>query len=580
MKKHAIIPIFIPHRGCSNACVFCNQRAITAREADITPDGARQIIESYLPTLKNRNLNEIEVSFFGGSFTGIPIEEQSAFLSVAKEYKDRGLIDKIHLSTRPDYINKEILDNLKKYGVDVIELGVQSFDQKVLDKSKRGHSEACVYDACRLIKEYGFILGIQLMIGLPGDSYDACMESVRKTIAIGPALARIYPTVVISGTALADMYKEGTYKPFEEAELLKTAVDMYKALTDADIYVMRVGLKATSLINNGSDLILYGYHPAVGQIVEGVIARDKIEEQLKKLCVCADQDKKYRCRKRKLIISAPEEILNAAVGHKACNKKFFEEKYTQFEFKFVTNDLIDFDTASKDIFDCIEVFAMPEVYVSKKANKQLVSYLKEKNLDVCFVNADADVAKPIACHPDIYMCSLHGFSEVQNIFFGEAKALAAEYPKDVLYNAARVGKYFLCSKYTDKKLIERAKALSDEAAKNGLENISLKQGYIKCNLVVVDDNHVITEDKGIAAVLAEHTDIECLLIEPRHVSLPGYEYGFIGGAGGRVGDEVIFNGNLAAHPDYEKIKDFIKKCGLEVKYFETYPLTDIGSIIC
>ena len=571
MKTHAIIPIFIPHRGCNNACVFCNQKAITARDSGITPEGARGIIEQYLPTLQNRNLNEIEVSFFGGSFTGIPIEDQSAFLAVAKEYKDKGLIDKIHLSTRPDYINKEILDNLKNYSVDVIELGVQSFDQKVLDESKRGHSESCVYDACNLIKEYGFTLGIQLMIGLPGDSYKACMDSVRKTIEIGPSLARIYPTVVIEGTALADMYKEGTYKPFEEAELLRTAVDMYKTLTSAGIYVMRVGLKATALINNESDLVLCGYHPAIGQIVEGAIAREEIEDQIRTLDVSSMQDADGAFANRKLIISAPEEMLNNAVGHKACNKKYFEEKYSQFEFKFVKNNS-----------DGMKVSLMSRVYVSKKANKQLVSYLKEKNLDVCFVNADANVSKPIACHPDIYMCSLRSFSEnidAQNIFFGDAKALAPEYPQDVLCNAARVGKYFLCSKYTDEKLIEKAKDIFEGSAKSGLEIIRLKQGYVKCNLVIVDDNHVITEDEGIAKTLEKLTDIECLLIEPKHVSLPGYEYGFIGGTSGRVGNEIIFNGDLSVHPDYENIKAFVEKCGLKIKYFEDYPLTDIGSII-
>lgn len=582
MKKHAIIPIFIPHRGCGNSCVFCNQRAITARESDITPQGARQVIESYLPTLKNRNLNEIEVSFFGGSFTGIPIEEQSAFLAVAKEFKDKGFIDKIHLSTRPDYINKEILDNLKRHSVDVIELGVQSFDQSVLDASRRGHSESCVYDACTLIKEYGFTLGIQLMIGLPGDSYEACMESVRKTIAIAPSLARIYPTVVISGTVLADMYKTGIYKPFDQAQLLKTAVDMYKALTAAGIYVMRVGLKATSLINNESELVLCGYHPAIGQIVEGSIARKKIEEQLKIFDACIVRHADDTCTRRKIVISAPEEILNAAVGHKACNKKYFEEKYPQLGFKYVKDNSIDPHSDPKDPFDCIKVSLMSKVYVSKKANRQLVSYLKEKDLDICFVNADAGAAKPIACHPDIHMCSLRSFSEgniKQDVFFGDAKALTPEYPGDVLYNAARVGKYFLCSKYTDEKLIEKAKNIPDGSGKNGLEIIMVRQGYVKCSLVVIDDDHVITEDEGIAKTLKERTDIECLLVAPKQVSLPGYEYGFIGGASGRVGDEIIFNGNLCVHPDFSKIEDFIKKCGLKIKYFEAYPLTDIGSII-
>ena len=139
-KKHAIIPIFIPHRGCPNDCVFCNQKAITARQSDVTPADAENIIETQLATLEGRGLETIEAAFFGGSFTGIPMEEQSAFLAVAKKYKDAGRIDKIHMSTRPDYIDEDILDNLRRYGADVIELGVQSFDPEVLAASNRGHT--------------------------------------------------------------------------------------------------------------------------------------------------------------------------------------------------------------------------------------------------------------------------------------------------------------------------------------------------------------------------------------------------------------------------------------------------------
>lgn len=330
MKKHAIIPIFIPHRGCNNACVFCNQRAITARTADVTPQDARNIIEQNLCTLKDRNLEEIEVSFYGGSFTGIPMEEQSAFLAVAKEYKDKGLVNKIHLSTRPDYINKEILDNLKYYGVDVIELGAQSFSPEVLQQSKRGHTQQAIYDACNLIKEYGITLGIQLMIGLPGDSYEACMDSVRRTVEIGPSLARLYPTVVISETQLFDMYKNGSYIPFTEDEMLRTTKDMFKALKDAGIYVMRIGLKSTSLISTESEYVSYGYHPAFRQLVEGAIAKDEIELELEKFE-----------HPGKVVISAPDELLNNAVGHKACNKKYFEEKYPQLKISYKTDNNLD-----------------------------------------------------------------------------------------------------------------------------------------------------------------------------------------------------------------------------------------------
>jgi len=216
MKKHAIIPIFIPHRGCPNDCVFCNQRKITARTTAPTADEVKNTIDTWLTTLGE--VPTVEIAFYGGSFTGLRLTEQSSYLAIAKEYKERGLIDKIHLSTRPDYIDRDILDNLKAYSVDTIELGVQSFDDEVLRKSNRGHTSASVYEAVSLIKEYGFEFGIQLMIGLPGDSLETCIYSAEETVKLKPSLTRLYPTIVIDDTELLEMYERGEYKPLSREE--------------------------------------------------------------------------------------------------------------------------------------------------------------------------------------------------------------------------------------------------------------------------------------------------------------------------------------------------------------------------
>ena len=345
MKKHAIIPIFIPHKGCPHACVFCNQNAITARTADVTPDDVRRIADKWLSTLTGRGLEEIELSFFGGSFTGIPIEDQTAFLKIAKEYKDTGKIDRIHLSTRPDYINKEILDNLKEYGADVIELGVQSFDDKVLQLSERGHSAEDVFKACKLIESYGcFTLGIQLMIGLPGDSYESCMESVRKTIEIGPEIARLYPTVIITQTKLCEMYRKGEYVPFSHEEMLHTVTDMYRCLTEAGVNVIRVGLKASALINDSDDSRVVGdsYHPAFRQLVEGRIAREETEKIIENALgandiagACASD------KKRSIIIKAGPSKFSAIIGHKAENKLYFSDKYPGLKISYIEDASID-----------------------------------------------------------------------------------------------------------------------------------------------------------------------------------------------------------------------------------------------
>ena len=326
MKTHAIIPIFIPHKGCPNDCIFCNQKKITARQAAITVEDVKNTIETWLSTLEPRGVETIEVAFFGGSFTGIPMEEQSAYLKIAKSYKDAGRIHKIHMSTRPDYISKEILDNLKAYDVDTIELGVQSLDDEVLTRAGRGHDAAVVYESSQLIKDYGFELGIQLMIGLPGDTLEKCIYSAHETIRIGPTIARLYPTIVINDTELYNQYKRGEYEPLTQDEAIRRTKEMYKILDDAGINIIRVGLKSTDFINDGEDGEINGgtYHPAFRQLVEGEIARERIEEKLS----ATDFDPS---RKTKVDFFANRRSMSTLIGHKQKNKRYFLEKYPHLD---------------------------------------------------------------------------------------------------------------------------------------------------------------------------------------------------------------------------------------------------------
>lgn len=331
MKKHAIIPVFISHRGCPNDCVFCNQKKITARQGDVTKQDVINTIETYMSTLNDMDLECIEISFYGGSFTGIPMKEQNEYLSIAYEYKKKGIIDKIHMSTRPDYIDREILDNLKRFEVDVIELGVQSFDDNVLLASNRGHSSDAVYKACDLIKEYGFTLGIQLMVGLPGDTKETCLYSARETVKIGPELARIYPTIVIDDTELLEMYKRGEYSALSLEDAIDISKEMYLILDEAGINIMRVGLKSTDIINENGAVTGNTYHPAFRQLVEGQIARERIEAQID------EEDKEIT------VYCNPMDISNAA-GHKACNKAYFKEKYPGLKMSFKGDDSIERNT--------------------------------------------------------------------------------------------------------------------------------------------------------------------------------------------------------------------------------------------
>lgn len=369
MKKHAIIPIFIPHLGCPCQCVFCNQQKITARTNAVSTDEVRETVERYLSTLGDLDPKEIEIAFYGGSFTAIPIDKQTAYLKVANEYIDQGKVSSLHISTRPDCIDEEILENLRRHKVSTIELGVQSFSDEVLRLSKRGHDSEIAKAAAKLIKAQGFKLGIQLMIGLPGDSLERCIYSARETVALAPELARLYPTLVIDGTELYDMYEDGSYEALSKEEALLRTKEMYKILHKAGINIMRVGLKSTDIIG-GSDLSAINggtYHPAFRQLVEGEIAYETIKEQLDALVAELDgtglagasgsngsgftstTSSSYanETPKPKLkvdIFSNPQSFSNM-IGNCGINKERLGAEYPHFDIKYRTDN-----TLARDIY--------------------------------------------------------------------------------------------------------------------------------------------------------------------------------------------------------------------------------------
>lgn len=280
MKKYNI-PVFVPHRGCPFDCVFCNQHRITGVGTDVKAEDVTAIIEKYLKTLPQHDA-EIEVAFFGGSFTGIPIEEQNALMEAVEPYIKSGRIKGIRLSTRPDYINYEILDNLLKHGVTTIELGVQSMDDEVLSAACRGHNSDCVRRAAKMIHEYPFVLGLQMMTGLPGDTPQKSIYTALEIIKLKPSVVRIYPTLTIADTYMEKMYHNGSYRP----QTLDEAVDLAKKLLlmfeKENIKVIRLGLQSTSEICENGSVIAGPVHSAFGELVESSIYLDKMMQQIPK----------------------------------------------------------------------------------------------------------------------------------------------------------------------------------------------------------------------------------------------------------------------------------------------------------
>lgn len=326
MKKHAIIPIFIPHMGCPQNCVFCNQKTITASDGPINSEEVCKVVESRLQSLEALGLVTIEIAFFGGSFTGLPLDIQRDLLGAVLPYKHSGRVQKIRLSTRPDYINAMILEFLHSYEVDIIELGVQSFDDQVLSNSTRGHTVEQTIEACRLIKESGFSLGIQLMIGLPGDSKEIALTSAAVAATLKPDFVRIYPTIVLAGSLLADLFQSGKYKPLKTHEAVEIAKEMVRIFDRECIPVIRIGLKSTDNICTAADLAK-SYHPAFRQLVEGELAFEEIQAQLRSMHLDSDSV---------TLMANPKSISNL-VGHKGINKRRFAEEYPQIHFIYKTD---------------------------------------------------------------------------------------------------------------------------------------------------------------------------------------------------------------------------------------------------
>ncbi len=302
--KHKTIPIFVPHMGCPNDCSFCNQRKITGVSTSVTKEDVDAQIKGALYTMPD-NTEFVEIGFFGGSFTGIDKNTQNEFLDVAKRYKDRGLVQAIRLSTRPDYIDEEILKRLKEYGVTTIELGAQSMDDGVLAANRRGHKSCDTIRASWLIKEFGIDLGLQMMTGLYKDTNDTCMESLEKIISLCPDCVRIYPTLVLSGTYLAELLQSGLYKPQTLDEAVKLCADLKERLDEEDIKIIRLGLMASDNINPDSDVLAGPYHPSIGELVQSEIYLRKI---LKEIDCNAD-------------ILVNEKDISAFLGNKKSNVK-------------------------------------------------------------------------------------------------------------------------------------------------------------------------------------------------------------------------------------------------------------------
>lgn len=324
--KTSIIPIFIAHNGCPNDCSFCNQKKISGTEGNFQPSEMMDLINRYLETIPRANI--VEIAFFGGSFTGIPEAVQEAFLSGAKDFKKSGKVQKIRLSTRPDYISKSILERLKAYEVDLVELGCQSFSDEVLKKNNRGHDSRAIFKAVSLLKAFEIPFGIQLMLGLPGESKEDFEKAVRSTVALKPNVVRLYPTLVVAETALEDLYYAGGYSPLSLEEAIERSAYAYNLLTLSHIKVIRMGLQKTDDIELGKGIVAGPFHAAFGELVLGRLYHWAI----------LDFDSEFDLKKQTLYVHP--KCISWVNGHKKHWEASFSELVKDRSLDIVASDLV------------------------------------------------------------------------------------------------------------------------------------------------------------------------------------------------------------------------------------------------
>ena len=312
MKKEYIIPIFVPHLGCPNNCIFCNQKKISGQTKMVTTKDVRDTIEYYLENFKDDN-RYVEVAFFGGSFTAIDKDIQEELLQAVQPYIINKKVNGIRISTRPDAIDKEILKMLKRYHVKTIELGVQSMNNYILSRCQRGHTVEDVKKASKLIRFHGFILGHQMMVGLPESTVQDEINTAKELIKLKPKIVRVYPVLVIKETQLAEEYEKGEYVPLTVTQAVERCKAIVALFNQKKINVIRIGLQNTEEISDpskeSSQVVAGPFHPAFRQLVESSMWYDTIVNEIKKINTKVIEVK----------IIANEENINLIIGHKKEN---------------------------------------------------------------------------------------------------------------------------------------------------------------------------------------------------------------------------------------------------------------------
>lgn len=269
-----IIPIFLPNLGCPHQCAFCNQTSITGVTPDtISPETLCLLITEFLEYKKTQR-RCVQVSFYGGNFLGLKKDYIRILLDETTKFVKNKKVDSIRFSTRPDTISNKQLDIIKNYPVSTIEIGVQSMDNQVLAMANRGHTALDTEKAAALLKEQNYDVGMQMMVGLPGDDETKSLFTAQRIASLSPDFVRIYPTVVLAHSRLAVWYRNGDYTPWSVSRCVSLVKNLYLFFKSKNIPVIRMGLQATEDLAKNTTILAGPFHPAFGHMVHSEIFMD------------------------------------------------------------------------------------------------------------------------------------------------------------------------------------------------------------------------------------------------------------------------------------------------------------------
>ena len=596
MIKHYNIPIFLPELACPYRCVYCNQFSITGLNNFVKPEDVKHIIDSHLSSFKEEN-RFVEVAFFGGNFTGLPVGMQNDYLEVVQPYLDKNLVHGIRCSTRPDYIDLKRVREIKSYGMCNIELGAQSTDNEVLKYCKRGHTYNDIVEASQIILSEDITLGLQMMIGLPFDSDEKDLQTAKDIVNLGAKETRIYPCIVVKDTELEMMYRNGDYEALSINEAVCRSSKLYSYFIENQVKVLRIGLHQSDELDAGG-YVAGPYHKNFAEMVFSHIWKEKFEN----LKISESEN-----LKKDIIINVPASQINHAIGWNGENKKLLLEQFRSVDFKCRDASMIPIKSTNIDTSEESNEFnftittkdELPTIIADSRMPEEAKKNLKKLG-NVIFINPTSVTYNSISSHPDIFFFQkddalIYAPNAPKRIIkelkkrkiklIEGKKEVGKKYPETVPYNAVGIGNLLIHNlKHTDETILSSYK-----------NHINVNQGYTRCNLLALNENAFITSDVGIFnAVNSQQTTdnslypheslvetygrTSVLYIDPKQIKLEGQKNGFFPGCCGVWKNNLIVCGSTKNLKEKTELDKFLKDNNFNLIELYDGDLIDVGSI--